>query len=240
MKIGVIGTGTIASAVVRGIAPDGHVITISERSTGRAKILNETFENVSIAANQAVLDRSDVILIGTTGTQADAALTPLTFRSSHIVISLMGDMPLSHVAKLVAPADAQATMIPFPVIATGGSPVLVCPPSPVVTALVGARNMVVDVDDPSQMSPFLAAQATLSPALTLVATATDWLTKRTGDADLAEAFLTTLVANSMKAAPLADTLTALDTPGGYNQRLRVRLEAAYALLLEGLDELEQT
>ena len=32
MRIGVIGTGTIASAVVRGIAGDGHAITVSERS----------------------------------------------------------------------------------------------------------------------------------------------------------------------------------------------------------------
>lgn len=238
MRIGVIGTGTIATAVVRGIAGDGHEITVSARSAANARALAEAFDNISIADNQAVLDASDVVLIGTTGPQAEAALSPLNFRADQIVISLMGDMVLDHVAKLVAPAEAQAVLIPFPVIATGGSPVFVCPPSPVVQALVGARNMVIEFDGPAQMAPFMAAQAALSPALKQVATAADWLAERTGDATQAEAFLTTLIANSMKAAPLADTLAALDTPGGYNQRLRNHMAPSYDLLKDGLTKLE--
>ena len=171
---------------------------------------------------------------------AEQVLQPLSFREDHIVISLMGDMPLAHVRQLIAPAKAAATLIPFPVIATGGSPVFVCPPSPVVTALVGARNMVINFDDPAQMAPFMAAQATLSPALKLVATTSDWLANRTGDPAQAETFLTTLIANSMQAAPLSTSLEALDTPGGYNQRLRNHMDAAYALLAQGLDDLEDT
>ena len=42
----------------------------------------------------------------------------------------------------------------------------------------------------------------------------------------------------MQAAPLAETLTALDTPGGYNQRLRDHMEPGYTLLRDGLDKLE--
>ena len=71
MRIGVIGTGTIATAVVRGIAPDGHQITVSARSAANARALAEAFATVAIAENQAVLDASDVVLIGTTGAQAD-------------------------------------------------------------------------------------------------------------------------------------------------------------------------
>ncbi|MGR3696939.1 MAG: NAD(P)-binding domain-containing protein, partial [Roseovarius sp.] len=36
MRLGFLGTGTIAEAVVRGLAPDGHQITVSERSAVRA------------------------------------------------------------------------------------------------------------------------------------------------------------------------------------------------------------
>ena len=237
MRIGVIGTGTIATAVVRGIAPDGHQITVSTRSAANARALAEGFDNVTIADNQAVLDASDVVLIGTTGAQADAALEPLSFRPDHIVISLMADLPLDHVARLVAPAENPTMLIPFPVIATGGSPVFSCPPSPTVQALVGARNLVIPFDDPAQMAPFMAAQATLSPALKLVATAGDWLAEHTGDPTQAEAFLVALIANSMKGAPLAETLAALDTPGGYNQRLRDHMEPGYQRLRDGLDKL---
>ncbi|WP_300515917.1 NAD(P)-binding domain-containing protein [Aliiroseovarius sp.] len=238
MRIGVIGTGTIATAVVRGIAGDGHQITVSARSAANSRALAAEFENVCVAENQAVLDTCDVVLIGTTGAQADAALEPLSFRPDHIVVSLMGDLPLDHVARLVAPAENPVMLIPFPVIATGGSPVFSCPPSPTVQALVGARNLVIAFDDPAQMVPFMAAQATLSPALKLVATAGEWLAERTGDATRAEAFLTTLIANSMKAGSLADSLAALDTPGGYNQRLRDHMEPGYHLLRDGLDKLQ--
>ena len=41
MKIGVIGTGTIATAVVQGIAGDGHQITVSDRSATNACALAE-------------------------------------------------------------------------------------------------------------------------------------------------------------------------------------------------------
>ncbi|WP_293963067.1 NAD(P)-binding domain-containing protein [Sneathiella sp.] len=39
MRIGVIGCGTIASAVIHGIAGDGHEITVSERTASHAKVL---------------------------------------------------------------------------------------------------------------------------------------------------------------------------------------------------------
>ena len=47
MRIGVIGCGTIASAVIRGIAQDDHQITVSERSASHSNALAETYENVT-------------------------------------------------------------------------------------------------------------------------------------------------------------------------------------------------
>ena len=43
MRIGVIGCGTIASAVIRGIAQDDHQITVSERSASHSNALVETY-----------------------------------------------------------------------------------------------------------------------------------------------------------------------------------------------------
>lgn len=40
MKIGVVGTGTIATALVRCIAGDGHQITVSKRSAALARGLD--------------------------------------------------------------------------------------------------------------------------------------------------------------------------------------------------------
>ena len=67
MRIGVIGCGTIASAAVHGVAGDAHQITVSKRSSSHAGELAETYENVSIAGNQEVVDASDVIFLGPIG-----------------------------------------------------------------------------------------------------------------------------------------------------------------------------
>jgi pyrroline-5-carboxylate reductase len=55
MRIGVIGCGTIASAVVHGIAGDGHQITVSERSSRYADALAAAYDNVTVADNQGVV-----------------------------------------------------------------------------------------------------------------------------------------------------------------------------------------
>lgn len=63
MRLGVIGTGTIATAAMRGIAGDGHQITVSRRSAANAEGLARDFPNVSVADNQTVLDQSDVVFV---------------------------------------------------------------------------------------------------------------------------------------------------------------------------------
>lgn len=63
MRLGVIGTGTIATAAMRGIAGDGHQITVSRRSAANAEGLARDFANVSVADNQTVLDQSDVVFV---------------------------------------------------------------------------------------------------------------------------------------------------------------------------------
>ena len=64
MRLGFIGTGTIASATVRGLIGGGHQITVSERGAAHAARLAAEFESVSIADNQGVIDQSDTVFIG--------------------------------------------------------------------------------------------------------------------------------------------------------------------------------
>lgn len=124
MRLGFVGTGTIASATVRGIAGGGHQITVSDRGAAHAARLAAEFENVSIADNQGVIDQSDTLFIGLMAESAPDILSRLTFRADQQVISFMAGLPLDALAPLVAPAHAAAIMLPFPGIAQGGSPIL--------------------------------------------------------------------------------------------------------------------
>ena len=108
MKIGVIGTGTIASAVVRGIAGDGHDIAVSERSAARAADLARAFDNVSVHDNAGVVAASDVIFLGLMAEAAGEILAGLPFRAGQRVISFMAGASLEEVAAMVAPATLYA------------------------------------------------------------------------------------------------------------------------------------
>lgn len=226
MQIGILGTGTIATAVVRGIVGDGHDIMVSERSRANAQALSEAYSNVKTCSNQEVLDRSDVVILGLMPDVAKDLLPNLSFRTGQSVISLMAEVPKSVLEQLVFPARLDGIAIPFPAIAQGGSPVLCCPPTDLMHQLFGAQNHVISVRGPEDLEAYLAGQAILSAAVKQLAIARDWMTGKTGDAIEAERFLRLLVGGGLMAAPLDhataldDLLDALSTPGGFNAELR--------------------
>lgn len=241
MKIGVIGTGTIASAVITGIANDGHQIVVSNRNAAKSEHLKTTFPHIEIADNQGVIDASDVIFLGTTVDVAGSVLSALTFRPDQSVISFMAGISSEQISTLIAPAKFTATMIPFPSIAQGNSPVLVCPQSMLVESLFGTANTVFSFGTSDQMDTYLTAQAVLSPALKLTEVAADWLADRTGDTATADQFLRLLLGSTLSSSTLSDALADLNTPGGLNAELKEHLaeQGGYKALRTGLDRLER-
>ena len=241
MRIGVIGTGVITSALVRGIAKDGHEIAVSERSAEQSAALASEFENVTVAGNQEVLDRCDLIFLGLMAEVAPQVLGALRFRQDQSVISLMAGATLDEVAGMVAPANAEALMVPFPGIAGGGSPILAQGDLRSVHAIFGHSNTVFEVADADEMNAYLCAQAVLSPAARLISDASIWLGERVADTAQGEAFLRALVASSLKDTRCDELIEALNTPRGYNQRLRLHMEEGGLgrTLAEGLDRLSK-
>lgn len=237
MRLGFLGTGTISEAVVRGLAPEGHEIAVSERNAGRAARLAGDFTNVTVASNQRVVDASAVVFLGLMAELAAEVLETLRFRADQRVVSFMAGMPLDEVAVLVAPARAEAVMLPYPGIAQGGSPILALGEVGVIEALFAPANTVYALRDAAELEAYLCAQAVLSPAVQMVGVAAEWLG---GENAQGEAFLRHLVGSSLMSGACQPMLDALNTEGGYNQRLRQHMEGAgmRAALSEGLDRLE--
>lgn len=240
MRIGVLGCGTIASAVVRGIAGDGHQITVSERSASQAAALAEAFENVTIADNQGVVDASDVLFLGLMAEIAPDVLGALHFREDQRVITFMAGATLEQADAMVTPARAVAIMMPFPGIAHGGSPVMMQGDAALVEEIFGRRNTVFALRNSQEMAAYLCAQAALSPVARIVDTAADWLGERVTDRAQGEAFLRALVTSNLSDIESGALIEALNAPGGYNQRLRLHMETSGMpqALKAGLDKLE--
>ncbi|MBN8293114.1 NAD(P)-binding domain-containing protein [Rhodobacter sp. NTK016B] len=239
MRLGFVGTGTIASAVVRGLARDGHRITVSERSARHSAALAAEIPDLVVADNQGVVDASDVVFLGLLPDAAPEILSALRFRAGQRVISFMAGVDLAEVAALCAPAGASALMLPFPGIAQGGSPVLAMGDTDLVARIFGGANTIFTVPDAAQMQTYLSAQAVLSPAVAMVGNAAEWMAGRGVDPEMGEAFLRLLVGSSLQTSGCAPLLEALNTPGGFNQRLRVHMEEAGTpeTLKAGLDRL---
>jgi pyrroline-5-carboxylate reductase len=246
MRIGVIGTGVIASAVVDGIAGDGHQITVSVRSRDKSAALAARHASVKVAENQIVVDNSDLVLVALMADVAAEVLQAIRFRPGQKIVSLMAGLSLDEFARLVAPARAEATLIPFPAIAEGGSPVLVCPPSETLAGIFGRSNHVVPVATEADLIPFMAAQALLSPVAKLLDEAANWMAERTNDHAAAERFLRILIGGGLSAGSydrkgaLAAMLADLNTEGGFNAELRRHFEKAgvFGVLRQGLDRLD--
>lgn len=239
MRIGVIGCGTIASAVVQGIAGDGHQITVSERSARHATYLAETYDDVRIADNQGVVDASDVLFLGLIAEVAQDILSGLTFRKDQRAITFMAGATLEEADAMVRPARATAIMMPFPSIATGGSPIMMYGDAALVTQIFGARNTVFPLGSGDEIAAYLCAQAVLSPVARMVGDAADWLGEQVSDKAQGEAFLRHLVASSLAASETGPLIKALSTAGGYIQRLRLHMEAEglTASLRAGLNDM---
>ena len=225
MRIGVIGCGTIARAAVEGIVDDGHDITVSERSVHHSSSLADAHSNVRIADNQGVVDASDVLFLGLMAEHAADVLGPLTFREGQVAITFMAGASLEQADALVRPARATAQMMPFPGIAQGGTPIMMYGDARLVTEIFGARNSVFCVRDADEMAAYLCAQAVLSPVARMVGDAATWLGERVSDKAQGEEFLRELVASNIASTACDPLIEALNTPGGFNQRLRLHMEA---------------
>ncbi|QFS83246.1 pyrroline-5-carboxylate reductase [Roseivivax sp. THAF40] len=240
MRIGVIGCGTIARAAIEGIAQDDHDITVSERGARHAAFLAQTYDNVSIADNQGVVDASDVLLLGLMAETAQEVLQALTFRADQNVITFMAGATLEEADAWVRPARATAIMMPFPGIAQGGTPIMMFGQTDLVAQIFGTRNTLFPLHSADEMAAYLCAQAVLSPVARMVGDAADWLGSRVSDAAQGEAFLRILIASNLSGMECGPLIDALNAPGGYNQRLRVHMEdqGMRSAIRSGLTSLE--
>ena len=238
-RVGFIGTGEIAAAMVRGLRGLGHDIALSPRNAATAARLAAEEPGVRILENAEVVAQSDVVFLCLLARAVDDVLPGLPFQAGQAVISVMVDVSLSRLQTFCAPATDIAITIPLPQIATGGCPLPVYPASPALQAVFGGRNPVLTLPDERALNAHLGATALCSPMLAQLRVAADWLAGFTGDRAQAEAYVTgmigTMIGNLAATGGLDGTMAALSTEGGLNATLRRAMESAETDLREGLD-----
>lgn len=249
MKLGFIGVGTIASAIVNGFCKDDckeHEIYLSPRNEKKATELEKKYDNVyKCTSNQDVLDQADVIILAVIPRMAEEILKPLTFKATHTVVSFMSDFPVSKIENIIGNVHKVVRVLPLPFNAMCVGPVVVYPKDEEVCDLFTKVGNVIGVDQESKMEIMLAITGVMSAYYGLTYEVEQWGEKagltRSESVGYTSAFFEAL---SIQAGNCqnedVNALANEYTPGGLNEMglLEVRDKShAYDAWVTALDQI---
>ena len=226
MKIGIIGTGTIASAIVTGFCTQkaGHEFFLSPRGAEKAAALAARFtEAVVCQSNQEVLDRSDWVFI-TVQKNGFESVYELNFHPEHKVINMATEMNLDELKEKIGETALLAHAVPLPMIVNGYGPLLVYPETPEVGELFKPVADALYLKDLKDVRPLQLFTCMMSPYYMLLEQMVKFSDDQGVDHELSVKFAHSLFSSlSRRAAEEAPHYDLVElahdmTPGGYNEQ----------------------
>jgi pyrroline-5-carboxylate reductase len=149
MRLGVIGTGHLASYFIAALRRGGYRgdILISPRNASTAAKLARDRQCSVAVSNDDVLDRADVILLSLRPEAAVEALQPLSWESRHMAISAMAGIDLDGLRRMIPGAGAFHRIMPGSYIEAAPGPIAVYPAAPALSVLLTHAGEVVTLKD---------------------------------------------------------------------------------------------
>ena len=235
-RVGFIGVGTIAEALITGMCAGGEqraTFLLSPRNADIAKRLAERFSSVEVAGNnQAVIDGSDIIFLAVRPQVAADVLGTLKFRQDQRIVSLIATFDMARLRTLVAPASTIARATPLPAVARRLGPLTVYPPVPEIVKLLEGLGQLVQLQNESDLDAYWAVTGLMGSYLGLLDEIAGWLTRQ----NLEEAQVFPFVAAMFEALAVTAAERSGDgfdrlvvehsTPGGLNEQAYRELQAA--------------
>ena len=235
-KLAFIGCGTIAQAIVTGIATQSSVpiksISVSRRSKAKSDALTKQFpELVTVHDdNQELLDQSDIVFLTVLPEQTKEVLENLNFDPErHTLVSLVSTSNLPQLAEFSKlPVSSVFKMICLPAVSTHDGVCLLAPAknqNAVLYSLLESLGGVVAAETEEEMSIMMVPSALMGPFYGLLKNNQEWLVKK-GVAPEKASFLIGRQYHAMMVDaqnrctnPEAyDELIKEQTPGGLNEQ----------------------
>jgi len=228
MKLGFIGTGKIASAVITGICNSQisyKKIIISHRNKSIALSLKKKFKKITISKdNQEIVNSSDWIFLSVTPTVGKKIIKDLKFKSTQTIISFISTITLAQLKKAIKVKAKIIKAIPLPPISLKKGPVPICPPNKKVKDFFNKIGTTVEIKNEKSSINFWATSGMMAPFYELLRVMTDWLVKRGVKQNNAQKYVTSLflalsedaVVNSKK--DLKYLVKESQTPKGLNEQ----------------------
>ena len=242
MILGFIGTGNIVSDVVAGISKSKisyKQILVSPRNKNKAKNLKRKYKRIAIAKdNQAVIDNSNWVFLGTLPSVGKKILPNLKFKKNQTVISFMSTIDYSELKRLVKLKIDIVKVIPMPPIRLGKGPVAIFPKNRKVKNFFNKIGTTIEIKDEKSSKNFWTISGTMASFYELLNVLTNWLIKKKINKQDAQKYVTHLYSAlaQLAARNTSKSLKYLveeQTPGGLNwQGVNELRKSGYYKLLE--------
>lgn len=177
MKIGIIGTGIMASYIVTSFCDweCEHEFILSPRNKEKAASLANKYSNVLVAKdNQEVLDECELIILSVLPQNAEEILSHLRFKKEHKVISVIATLGLEKIAEIIGETEILVDVLPLPFISRRIGPIVQYPACEEVEKLLSPLGDLIVVKSPEEMNAMRSITALMSPFYELVYSIVEW------------------------------------------------------------------
>ena len=236
-RVGFIGTGAIAAPMVRYLGRKDHLIFVSERNRQVSTELAERFESVKIAANQEVVDKSDIVFLCLRPAVWSDVVPQLRFQAGQSIVSVMAGVSLAELKETCAPATDISVTIPLEYVENGGCPLPAFPTTDTLETLFGQDNPVIQVTSENALNAHFTATTIVSAVLTVMEEGASWLEQQTQDRKAAEIYVAALVAGFLRDVPKDGNNRILEARGSLATEGTLAIQMVEAMEKEGVGSL---
>jgi pyrroline-5-carboxylate reductase len=249
MKLGFIGVGKIAAAIVEGLctsAMENASINLSPRNKENSTKLAALYPNVTrLQHNQDVLDQSDIVFIALTPAIVKSALAELVFDARHVVISLVPLLKYNDLADAVAPATDLSRAIPLPSVINHNCPIPVYKATDTVMELFSHIGQPLVVNSEQELHAIWTLTGLVTPFYELLGELSNWTTTKGVDQQTANTYVANLFQSLTFMAQQADVIDFNElakhaaTPNGMNEQAgkEIKEKGAHQLYITASEHL---
>jgi pyrroline-5-carboxylate reductase len=238
MRIGFIGTGKIASAVVEAICTGGlkdYKIFVSPRNEKRSVDLESRFSQVRrMGSNQEVVDNSDIVFVALKPDIYEEVLASLDFRAQQNLVSLIPFSTLKRLKQLVNPAINISRATPLPTVVNHFCPIQVYRPCKPVLKILESIGQVLVIDTEEELHTIWTLTCLISPYYDLMSELSLWAKKNKVAVETADRYIAGMFSSLSHAAAKSEfpdfglLSSHAATPGGLNEWTAESIESSGA------------
>ena len=198
MKLGFIGTGQIAKAVINGILKSKikySKIFISKRNLKiSAELSRKSKKILIIKNNQEIINKSDWVFLAVTPIVGNKILKDLNFKKGQTVISFIATIKMNELKKYIKVTSKIVRAIPLPPISLKKGPVPIFPPNNKVKLFFNQIGTTVEIKNEKSSLNFWATSSMMAPFYELLKTLSSWLISKVIKKKDAQKYITSLFA----------------------------------------------